>query len=94
MSWDQIQIKYQLIHVSEILLNWAKFKSPRLLPRLDQIREAVFTQSLKAEDLLVLKDELVAIINTSGDPLLVRDMNNFVSEYANHESKESGVEST
>ena len=79
MSWSSVQIKYELIRVTEVMQSWARFKKDDSLPRITEIRDILLLSKPDNVKLLDFREELISIIVNSNDSRLIADMKYFLS---------------
>lgn len=78
MSWPYVQLKYELIRISEILMSWAKFKKSTVFKKISDMREILLTEEPSMDELSGYKDEFISIIISSEDQTLIHDLRSFV----------------
>jgi len=77
MSWNTIQLKYQLIRISEILLSWARFTKSTHFDLLRNHRADLLVDEWSLPELENLKANFWDIIVQSKDRRLYEDLKQF-----------------
>ena len=77
MSWSATQLKYQLLRISEILMNWAKFNKSNIFSQIRDIRTNILVESYGFEELETYKSEFWEMIQKSGDTRLYAELKSF-----------------